>query len=123
MKISQFSKISGISLHTLRYYEKIGLLTHIQRNKSGHREFSLRDKEKILFIIKLKNTAMPLKETKGYLELIGQGDITLKERKNLLEEHLKKLKKRIKEQRHYESALENKLLIYKEKIKHSLDLE
>jgi DNA-binding transcriptional MerR regulator len=62
MNIKEFSDRSHVSAHTLRYYEKIGLLTDIQRNSSGHREDNAKDLEWLGFIVRLKETGMSLEQ-------------------------------------------------------------
>ena len=60
MNMSEFSGVVGLSSYTLRYYEKIGLLRHVKRSRSGHRVYSDRDVDWVNFIKRLKDTGMPL---------------------------------------------------------------
>ena len=69
MNIKEFSSLVGLSAHTLRYYEKIGLLKHVHRNASGHRVYSAKDLSWISFVKRLKETAMPLEEILEYAKL------------------------------------------------------
>ena len=94
MNIKEFSKISGMSAHTLRYYEKIGIFQEIKRNYSGHREFSENDILWAEFINRLKETGMPLEQIKKYAVLRKQGEQTADARMKLLINHATALKKR-----------------------------
>ena len=69
MNIKEFSQLVGLSAHTLRYYEKIGLLRNVLRSPSGHRAYTPRDIEWISFVIRLKETGMPLEEILDYAKL------------------------------------------------------
>lgn len=92
--ISQFSALTGFSVHTLRFYEKAGILAPL-RLENNHRSYSARDVEWITFITRLKKTGMPLKEIKYYADLRAQGDETAQARMLLLQEHNETLRQRI----------------------------
>ena len=92
--ISQFSALTGFSVHTLRFYEKTGILAPL-RLENNHRSYSARDVEWITFITRLKETGMPLKEIKYYADLRAQGDETAQARMLLLQEHNETLRQRI----------------------------
>lgn len=111
MNIKEFSAKTGISSHTIRYYEKIGLLRDIPRNVSGHRSFSDTDLVWIEFIKRLKETGMPLDNIRQYADLRAEGDSTSKSRMQLLQEHSVMLEDKIA----LEQAHLHKL---KEKIEH-----
>lgn len=83
MNIKTFAEQTGVSAHTLRYYEKIGLL-QVQRTQSGHRVFSDKDLEWITFILRLKDTGMPLEDIQKYAEFRSQGGKTQSQRQQLL---------------------------------------
>ncbi len=116
MNIKEFSEISGISAHTLRYYEKIGIFQEIRRNSSGHRDFTEKDLLWAEFIHRLKETGMPLEQIKKYAMLRQQGDRTAEARKKLLEEHASVLKKRISGEKHHLHKLEEKIKYYENVI-------
>ncbi|OBU07363.1 MerR family transcriptional regulator [Morganella psychrotolerans] len=92
--ISQFSVLTGFSVHTLRFYEKAGILAPL-RLENNHRSYSARDIEWITFITRLKETGMPLKEIKYYADLRAQGDETAQARMLLLQQHNETLRQRI----------------------------
>lgn len=125
MNIKVFSKISGISAHTLRYYEKIGIFQEINRNHSGHRNFSENDILWAEFINRLKETGMPLEQIKKYAVLRKQGEQTAGARMELLINHATALKKRISDEQQHLKKISEKIEYY-EKIlinKIPMDLE
>ena len=111
MNIKNFSEVTGISAHTIRYYEKIGLLRHISRNSSGHRWFTEKDVIWIEFIKRLKNTGMPLDAILKYADLRDEGDSTSVLRMQMLQQHAVMLEDKIAEEQSHLKKL-------KEKIKH-----
>ncbi|WP_091353615.1 MerR family transcriptional regulator [Amphritea atlantica] len=112
MNISTFSALTGLSSHTLRYYEKIGLLSNISRDASGHRRYSSKDVEWVRFINRLKDTGMPLAEIRHYAELREAGDATFDNRCHLLERHRDALKLRLQREQEHLQALDAKIAYY-----------
>lgn len=122
MNMKQFSAAVGVSAHTLRYYEKLGLLPDIGRNQSGHRTFSNRDKDWVDFILRLKHTDMPLSEIKRYADLRAQGDSTLVTRRQMLQEHAARLADKVRKDQNHLRKLGDKISYYDDTIS-TLDLE
>jgi DNA-binding transcriptional MerR regulator len=87
LSISEASEASGLSAHTLRYYERAGLLEPVDRNEGGHRRYRKADLERIKFLTKLRATGMPIREVRRYAELMKAGDATNAERLALLQAH------------------------------------
>lgn len=85
--INEVAKICDLSPYTLRFYDKEGLLPFISRNKSGNREFSETDLDLVKLICCLKNTGMPIKEIKCYIDLCMEGPETVEQRKKMMEIH------------------------------------
>ena len=101
--ISQLAEKLSVSAHTLRFYEKEGLLPSIQRDQSGNRLFSQADAEWLELLRCLKNTGMPLKEIKQFVEWLEQGDRSIKQRLALFQAQVEKVEQQIAElQRHLE---------------------
>ncbi|MDH2997025.1 MerR family transcriptional regulator [Pasteurellaceae bacterium LFhippo2] len=101
--ISQLAKKLSVSSHTLRFYEKEGLLPSIQRDLSGNRLFSQADAEWLELLMCLKNTGMPLKEIKQFVEWLNYGDSTIEQRLALFQAQVEKVEQQIAElQRHLE---------------------
>src|SRR5687767_5895933 len=87
LTISDAARASGVSAHTLRYYERAGLLDPVDRGASGHRRYAEEDLQRIQFLTKLRRTGMPIRTVRQYAELIRKGDDTHEERLALLEQH------------------------------------
>lgn len=94
--IKQVSEKKNIASHTLRYYDKEGLLPFVERSKSGIRKFSDSDLEWLDLICCLKSTGMTIKQIKEFVKLTIQGDETLNTRCNMLVEHEKIVKEQIR---------------------------
>ncbi len=87
LTIAEMARRSGLSAHTLRYYERIGLIPPLARNRSGHRLYGPSDLTWIDFLDRLRRTGMPIRDMKRYAALRARGDSTLALRRELLEEH------------------------------------
>lgn len=87
LTIQEVAVLTGLSVHTLRYYERIGLLRGVERASNGHRRYSERDIAKIIFLNKLRATGMPIRQMLRWNELYRQGDHTIPARIDLLVEH------------------------------------
>lgn len=85
--IQQISKQTGLSIHTLRYYEQIGLLDPIERLANGHRRYCDTDLLRLEFLKRLRATGMSIKAMQYYVELYRMGDSTLVERREILQAH------------------------------------
>ncbi|MFC9700628.1 MerR family transcriptional regulator [Streptomyces sp. NPDC056943] len=83
--ISEVAALTGLSAHTLRWYERIGLMPHVDRSHTGQRRFSERDLGWLGFVGKLRLTGMPVADMVRYAELVRAGDHTRDERRELLE--------------------------------------
>ncbi len=115
MYISEVSKRSGLSIHTLRYYEKEGLLNNISRNTSGRRVYSTKDIAWLEWIQRLKSTGMTLDDIKRFSDFRATGDSSVHDRKNMLIDHAKKLKSDIQRLNHELGIVEYKIKAYQEK--------
>ena len=92
----QFANLMGVSLDTLRYYEKEGLIKP-NRKENNHRIYTDNDINWMQFIKRLKDTGMPIKEIKKYSQLRSEGSATMSERMNMLISHRYSLAKKIKQ--------------------------
>lgn len=111
MNIQKVAQLTGLSAHTLRYYEKIGLLLNIARNSSGHRCYSEQDLMWIEFIKRLKATSMPLSEMKKFAELRTHGDSTIGQRVAILEHHQKRVQDQMDQLRLHQEKIKEKIII------------
>ncbi|GAF38618.1 MerR family transcriptional regulator [Agrilactobacillus composti DSM 18527 = JCM 14202] len=109
--IGQFSKLVGLSIDTLRYYEKEHLILP-QRDDNNRRVYTDHDVKWIAFIKRLKQTGMPIKDIQCYATLRYQGDATIAERLSLLYEQRQRLKAdQVELQRHVD-FLDAKITTY-----------
>ena len=106
LTIQQVSEATGLSAHTLRYYERIGLIHPIEREENTRRLYTEDDIGWIDFLLKLRATGMSIKEMQMYAELQRQGDETLPQRVEML----KSLRDGV--EAHIEELNENLKLVY-----------
>ncbi|MCE1252198.1 MAG: MerR family transcriptional regulator [Anaerolineae bacterium] len=97
MKIAQVSEQFGLSLDTLRYYERIGLIPPVSRNDSGIRDYAEIDLRRIEFIKCMRCAGLPIEALIDYIALLQQGDETIQARKEILEEQRTHLLSKIEE--------------------------
>lgn len=113
--IGEFSKATGLGIHTLRYYEHENLIIPL-RNSSNRRRYSEKDIAWIAFIKRLKATGMPIKEIKKYAALRANGDATLSKRMEMLMQHRQSLNERIRQLQEHEAMLDEKIAFYRQEI-------
>ncbi len=113
--IGEFSKLTNLGIHTLRYYEHENLITP-KRNSSNRRCYSDKDLAWIEFIKRLKDTGMPIKEIQRYAELRAEGDLTLNERMEMLTVHRESLNEQIKVLQEHMAKLDDKIDFYRQEI-------
>ena len=102
----------GISAHTLRFYDKEGLLPNVGRDEHGNRRFTDNDLQWLSLLQCLKNTGMSLKDIKRFAECTSIGDDTIDERLALFESQTENVKCQIAELKRYLNLLEYKLAFY-----------
>lgn len=102
-----------VSPHTLRYYERAGLLT-VRRNASGYRRYDTAAIRRLVFIIKMRASGMSIARLRRYIALVHEGQGTVNERLELLTEHRDALRRKIEELQLSLAATEYKMAIYKE---------
>ena len=116
LTIAEAAEASGVSPHTLRYYERAGLLDRVDRNGSGHRRYGEADLERIRFLGKLRATGMPIREVLRYAQLLKAGDATNEERLALLEAHREAVLAELEATRRNLKLIEWKIDFYKERL-------
>jgi DNA-binding transcriptional MerR regulator len=97
MTIAEAAREADVSVHTIRYYERAGLLTPVERNSSGHRRFSADDVQWIVVCTRLRATGMPIRRIREYAELVEQGDGNETARLALLQQHREDVLERMAE--------------------------
>lgn len=116
MNIQKFSERTHISSHTIRYYEKIGLLKNISRHANSHRWFTEKDIIWIEFIKRLKDTGMPLDNILKYADLRDEGDSTSELRMQILQQHAVMLEEKIAAEQFHLKKLKDKIEHYSQII-------
>lgn len=116
MTIAEVSKLYDLSQDTLRYYERIGLIPGINRNKSGIRDYTEEDCRWIGFIKCMRGAGLPIEVLIEYVGLFQQGDITIESRKDLLIEQRDQLKARMEEMQKTLERLNYKIDRYEQAI-------
>ena len=110
--ISEVAAFTGLSAHTLRWYERIGLMPHVDRSHTGQRRFSNKDLSWLAFVGKLRLTGMPVADMVTYAELVRAGDHTFGERQALLEATRVDVVRRIAELQDPLTVLDHKISTY-----------
>ncbi len=110
--ISEVAAACGLSAHTLRWYERIGLMPHVDRSHTGQRRFTDRDLEWLGLVAKLRLTGMPVADMVRYAELVREGEHTFPERHALLVATREDVRRRIAELRETLAVLDYKIDMY-----------
>ncbi|AOP46019.1 MerR family transcriptional regulator [Streptomyces lydicus] len=110
--ISEVAEHTGLSAHTLRWYERIGLMSHVDRTHTGQRRFTNRDLDWLGLVTKLRLTGMPVADMVRYAELVRVGESTFSERERLLTAHREDVRRRIAELQSTLDILDYKIDIY-----------
>lgn len=97
LTIQEAAEKTGLTVHTLRYYERIGLLMPVGRAANGHRRFSQQDINLIRTLNRWRQTGMSLTDIQRYVKLVQVGDSTAGERRALLEAHRQAVVSQIEE--------------------------
>jgi DNA-binding transcriptional MerR regulator len=116
MTIAQAAEEAGVSVHTLRYYERAGLLAPIDRNGSGHRRFTPEDVEWVVVCTKFRATGMPIRRLREYAELVRQGEGNEAERLALLEAHREDVRAQLREVRRNLELIDYKIDLYRGRL-------
>lgn len=106
MKIGQISKVTGIPVETIRYYEKIGLVPEPEREASGYRHYRRSHLDRLLFIRRCRNLDMAQDEIRELIRLADQPDADCSEVDALLARHLSHVRERLRELASLEDTLE-----------------
>jgi DNA-binding transcriptional MerR regulator len=116
MTITEVSERYGVSQDTLRYYERIGLIPRVNRNKSGIRDFTEEDCRWVEFIKCMRSAGLPIEALIEYVALFQQGESTSEVRKELLIEQRNELATRMEEMKKTLERLNNKIERYEESL-------
>jgi Predicted transcriptional regulators len=114
--LGQVAEITGLSIDTLRYYEKEGILPTVKRG-SKNRIYGDADIEGINFICCLRNTGMTVKELKQFVQLIPGGENTIGKRVEMLNKQKERIQQEIVQLIRYTSMIDHKIKLFTLKVK------
>ena len=118
LTIDEVAKRTGLTAHTLRYYERIGLIAPVGRAPGGQRRYAASDMAWISFLLRLRTTQMPIGKMLAFAKLRAVGDSTVSERRRLLEDHLAEVLAQIEAMKKSADALQAKVEHY-QALEHS----
>lgn len=117
LTIAEAAEASGLTAHTLRYYERDHLmLVAVDRAPSGHRRYTEQDLAWITMISRLRSTGMPIREVRAYAELCRAGEGNEPERLALLEAHRDRVLAQLSEVTDHLGAINRKIGIYEDRL-------
>jgi DNA-binding transcriptional MerR regulator len=111
--IRSMAERCGMTAHTLRYYERVGLIQPVGRARNGHRRYSEADEAWLKFLHCMRDTNMSIREMQRYAELREQGESTSLQRRKLLEDHQASIAEKITELQKAHDLLTHKISNYK----------
>jgi DNA-binding transcriptional MerR regulator len=115
LSISDAAQATGLSPHTLRYYERVGLmLGPVTRASSSHRRYSDREVDWVLFLTKLRSTGMPIRTMREYAALVRAGRGNEAARLALLEAHRRTVQAQLDESARNLRAIDIKISLYQD---------
>ena len=112
LTIADAAQRTGLTTHTLRYYERDGLMLDVYRAGSGHRRYTERDLGWIEMITNLRATGMPIREIRRYAQLVRDGADNERERLDLLTAHRERVHRSLEEVTEHLAAIERKIDYY-----------
>jgi DNA-binding transcriptional MerR regulator len=117
LSIADVAARTGLTAHTLRYYERAGLmLAPVDRAPSSHRRYSEADVRWVTLLTKLRATGMPIRRVRDYAALVRAGDGNEAERLALLEAHRDAVRAQLVAMRRHLDAVEKKIGLYRGKL-------
>jgi DNA-binding transcriptional MerR regulator len=114
--IQHVAEVTGLSVYTLRYYERVGLIHHIDRIENTHRRYSQDDIGWIEFLNKLRATGMSIQQMLAYARLQRMGDASLPERLEMLKTHREEVEQHMRELHEYLNVICYKIDVYQEMV-------
>jgi MerR family transcriptional regulator, aldehyde-responsive regulator len=112
MRIAEVSEKYDLSADTLRYYERIGLISPVNRTESGIRDYNELDIKRVEFIKCMRTAGLPIEVLAEYIRLVQLGDSTIEMRKEILMEQREQLLSRMEEMQMTLDKLNHKIKIY-----------
>ena len=117
VSIAEAARHTGVSVHTLRYYERAGLVvTPVDRTATGRRRYRKLDLDWITICTRLRATGMPIKTIRHYAELVAAGPGNEKERLALLESHRAEVTEKLAELQQHLQLINHKIDVYQGRL-------
>lgn len=111
MTITEAADLLDLSAHTLRYYERIGLV-EVARDRNGHRSYDAEAVRRLIFLTRMRLSGMAMRDLQHYVALVEAGDQTVPERLDMLLEHRDTIRRQIRELTLSLAATEYKIATY-----------
>jgi DNA-binding transcriptional MerR regulator len=121
LTIAEAAERTGLTAHTLRYYERDGLMLGVERARSGHRRYREQDLGWIEMITRLRATGMPVREVRRYAELVRAGFGNETERLGLLTAHQERVRRNLAEVKAHLEAIDRKVAYYADAVTECVD--
>ena len=117
MSIAEAARRTGVSVHTLRYYERAGLVvTPVDRTESGRRRYHQLDLDWITVCTRLRATGMPIKTIRRYAQLVSAGPGNEQERLALLEAHRAEVTAKLAQLQENLELIDHKIGVYRGRL-------
>ena len=116
MKIAEVSEKYNLSVDTLRYYERVGLIPPVHRNDGGIRDYNELDLRRVDFIKCMRSAGLPVEVLIEYIALVQRGDKTIEARREILIEQRELLVARMKEMQKTLDILDHKIEVYEKAV-------
>jgi DNA-binding transcriptional MerR regulator len=111
LTIAEAAEITGLTAHTLRYYERIGLV-RVRRDGAGYRSYDRQAMARIVFITRLRLSGMPIGTMSHYLDLVEQGEHTAPQRLALMQEHRARIQQQLRDLQLALAVTDYKITVY-----------
>ncbi|GAA1119452.1 hypothetical protein GCM10009630_16590 [Kribbella jejuensis] len=111
LSIAEAAELTGLTAHTLRYYERIGLVD-VRRDAAGYRSYDRRAMSRIVFISRLRASGMSIGAISHYLELVSEGDHTEPQRLALMQEHRDRIQRQLRDLQLALAVTDYKIAVY-----------
>jgi DNA-binding transcriptional MerR regulator len=111
LTIAEVAQRTGLTAHTLRYYERIGLIAAVTRAPGGQRRYASADLDWLAFLLRLRETGMPIQGMQAFARLRSQGEASVGARRKMLEQHLAEVQAKV-------AALQQSMQALSLKIEH-----
>jgi DNA-binding transcriptional MerR regulator len=116
LTVAEAAREAGVSAHTIRYYERAGLLSAVERNGSGHRRFTTQDLDWLVMITRMRATGMPIRRIREYAELVWAGEGNERERLAIMEAHRDEVLGRLAEIERHLELIDFKIDLYRSQL-------